>query len=227
MQASGGGTRRRLPAHERERDILEAATRYFAEHGFSKQTRQLADEIGVSQALIFRYFGTKDQLIEKVYHKVFLARWNQEWVPRLEDASTPLPDRLRTFARSYLAVADDRTWIRIAMHASLEGRDLRKRYFRDFVTLLMSAIARQVRRHFGDEDQSPPSAAEMELVWHLHTSLVHYLVRKHIHGDDVLHDHDQLVDIVVGSFMGGIEAGYRAARPALPGAAALRRLRSA
>lgn len=211
VSTSDGKPRKRLPAHERERHILEAATRYFAEHGFALQTRQLADEIGVSQALIFRYFGTKDQLIERVYQNVFLARWNQDWVPSLEDASVPLEERLRNFARSYLAVADDRAWIRLAMHANLEGRDLRQRYFRRFVALLMDTLVKQVRRHLDIQEAGPPTLAELEHVWHLHTSLVHYLVRKHIHGDDVLRDHEQLVEIVVGSFMGGINAGYRAA----------------
>ncbi len=46
--------------------ILDAAVEFFAEHGFEAQTKELAQRIGVSQGLIFRYFGTKQNLVEQV-----------------------------------------------------------------------------------------------------------------------------------------------------------------
>ena len=45
--------------------IVEGAIHYFAEHGFDGETRALARSIGVSQALIFHYFPTKEALIDR------------------------------------------------------------------------------------------------------------------------------------------------------------------
>jgi AcrR family transcriptional regulator len=118
----------------RERMILDAAIDFFAEEGFRAETRGLADRIGVSQSLIYRYFGSKENLIERVYEKTFLSRWNPAWEETLADHSRPLRDRLLEFFRSYLIAVDDRNWIRIAMHSSLEGSDLTKRYIQGHVT---------------------------------------------------------------------------------------------
>ncbi|MBA3685793.1 MAG: helix-turn-helix transcriptional regulator [Planctomycetes bacterium] len=53
----------RLSADERRVEILRAAERLFAEKGFhGATTRDLADAAGVSEALIFKYFPTKERL---------------------------------------------------------------------------------------------------------------------------------------------------------------------
>ncbi len=53
----------RLTADERRIEILRAAERLFAEKGFhGATTRDLADAAGVSEALIFKYFPTKERL---------------------------------------------------------------------------------------------------------------------------------------------------------------------
>lgn len=46
--------------------ILAAATAVFAQHGFrGSTTRRIADAAGVNEVTIFRYFGSKDALIEE------------------------------------------------------------------------------------------------------------------------------------------------------------------
>ena len=66
----------RLPRAERERHILDEAVRFFAEVGFGGDTRELAKRAQVTHALLFRYFPSKDALIERVYREVYLGRWN-------------------------------------------------------------------------------------------------------------------------------------------------------
>ena len=56
--------------------ILREAIIFFAEHGFEAQTRDLAARIGVSQALIYRYFRSKADLTEKVYQRIYTSKWN-------------------------------------------------------------------------------------------------------------------------------------------------------
>jgi len=57
----------------RHRQILAAAHRCFARHGFHGTTMQeVADEAGLSVGAIYRYFGSKEALIEA------LAAWGRE-----------------------------------------------------------------------------------------------------------------------------------------------------
>lgn len=53
----------RLPAEQRREGIVDAATRCFAERGFGgTTTSSVASAAGVNEALVFRHFGSKQQL---------------------------------------------------------------------------------------------------------------------------------------------------------------------
>ena len=58
---------RQLQATARRQQILEAAVRLFAQKGVARTTtRQIAQEVGVAEGLIFRYFPTKLDLVRAV-----------------------------------------------------------------------------------------------------------------------------------------------------------------
>ena len=187
--------------------ILDAAIDFFAEEGFRAETRGLAERIGVSQSLIYRYFGSKENLIERVYEKTFLSRWNPAWEETLDDRSRPLRERLQEFFRSYLVAVDDRTWIRVAMHSSLEGSDLTKRYIQGHVTRLLGKIALELRVGTEASQTEELSPMELELAWHLHSTAIYYLVRKHIHGTPVSLQTNEIAEMIVNNFLDGINSG--------------------
>jgi AcrR family transcriptional regulator len=55
--------RSRLPRVERERQALEAAHALFAERGYAGVTMDdVADAVGVTKPLLYRYFGNKERL---------------------------------------------------------------------------------------------------------------------------------------------------------------------
>ena len=56
----------RMKADDRTTMIRDHAATFFAESGFAS-TRELADGIGIRQALIYKYFDSKDHLINEVY----------------------------------------------------------------------------------------------------------------------------------------------------------------
>lgn len=180
--------------------ILNAAVEYFSDHGFEVQIRQLAQAIGISPALVFNYFETKDELIECVYNAVFQSRWNDNWKKLVTDRSRSLELRLIDFYRSYLATTDDRHWIRIAMRASLDGNDLTRRYLAQNVNKLLETIALEIRAELDESRIGKPSPEEMERVWQLHSASIYYLVRKHIHGTQVLEERDQVAEMMVRNF---------------------------
>jgi AcrR family transcriptional regulator len=188
----------------REQMILDAAIEFFSEFGFNAQIRHLAARLGVSQALIFRYFGTKEALIERVYERTFLARWDPGWETMLTDRSRPLRLRLKAFLHSYLKVTDDHRWIRISMHSSLEGQGLTRRYVQVHVTGLLKSIAREVRVYRGEEEAGEIGAEELELIWHLHSTVIYYLVRKHITKSPTSMDTERWIGDIVDNFMDGL-----------------------
>ncbi len=60
---------KRLPAKERKKQILRSAIRVFARstyHGAT--TKSISEEAGVTEALIYRYFGSKRALFTEAVH---------------------------------------------------------------------------------------------------------------------------------------------------------------
>lgn len=56
----------RIPSHERRQRILEAARAVFIRQGLKgAKTKELAEAAGISEALLFTHFATKEALIEE------------------------------------------------------------------------------------------------------------------------------------------------------------------
>jgi AcrR family transcriptional regulator len=208
--------RTRLDPDVRARMILDAAVEFFGEHGFEAQTKELAQRIGVSQGLIFRYFGTKQNLVEQVYEKVFLQRWSPAWETGLRDRSIPFPKRLENFYLSYFDAVDEYHWIRVSLYASLAGHDIIARYIQTRVNVLLEIIVRELRVYRGLAEDEVIDPLEFELAWHLHSTFIYFLVRKYIHRLPVMEDKPALVARIVASFLSEFEAQATAA----PGKAA-------
>ena len=81
--------RRRLDAREREQQIIAGATEFFARRGLDAQMRELATELGIAHTLLYHYFPTKRQLIERVYEETIAGRWNARWESLLDDPALP------------------------------------------------------------------------------------------------------------------------------------------
>ena len=176
----------RLDPQARRRQILDAAISYFSEAGFGVQTRELTRRIGVSQPLLYRYFPSKQDLIEAVFEEVFLSRLRDEWVTQLRDRGVPLRERLMRFYLQYGKMTYRPEWIRIYMYAGLAGERLN----RDYLTLvrrkLLNVMCVEFRESFLSADQralaGPVSTREIELVWNLHGSMFYWAVRQNIFG---------------------------------------------
>jgi AcrR family transcriptional regulator len=203
---TGESRRVRMAPDDRERMILEEAVRFFARHGFAAQIRDLAAEAGISQGLVYRYFRSKRELLERVYEHNFIKRWDDSWEEALKDRSEPLDARLTRFYSGYLKAIDDPDWIRLVMYSGLERNDLTRRYIRTQVERLLQTIALECRMASGRATSGPVSELETEAVWHLHSTFIYYLVRKHIFAIETTADRDALVRTAVTSFLQGVGA---------------------
>ncbi len=207
--------RRRLEPEARARMILEGAIAFFAERGFDGQLRDLADMLGVSQALIFTYFGNKQTLLERVYDEVYLARWREDWIDLLKDRTQPLDERLVAFYRDYLTALDEPIWIRIVLYSGLAGNELTHRYVSRRVETILRTIMEELRHAYPSALAGVSEADLYDRVIDLQGSFIYGLVRKHVWRLPVSTDNAQLSSQRVQHFLQGLQ-GMQPTGPASP-----------
>ena len=166
--------RRRLSAADREQQILAGAVDFFARRGFDAQTRELAAEIGVTHALLYHYFPSKQALIDRVYKTVFIGRWDPQWEALL-DGPLPVEDKLCRFYGTYLAAILTPEWLRIFMYSGMSDGLIPERYFGLLRERLFPRLLREARRAHGLRSKAAPSAREEGLLMGLHGGLVYHL----------------------------------------------------
>ena len=196
---------RRLSPADREQQIVGEAVRFFAEVGFSGQTRELAKRLGITQPLLYRYFPTKRDLIDRVFREIYLNRLDPDWSELLADRSRPLADRLVEFYLLYAEATHTYEWIRIYMFSALAGEDLNRRYTAIAEDKILKPICAELRHHCGlpGADVIPISALELEQVWIMHGGLFYYAVRKHIYQSEVEEDYAAIVSRAVAVTLEG------------------------
>ncbi len=195
--------RKRLSAEVREEQIVQAAITFFAKHGFEASTRDLAKELDITQPLLYRYFPTKEALVDRVYDEVFVRRWNPEWEDWLADRGESLESRLKRYFKAYARFILRSEWIRIFIYAGLSRERINHKYLTRLRERHFVLIARELRHEY---DIPPPPTAqaeeeEVELVWAMHSSVFYLGVRKWIYLEPVPKDVDRFIDLRVESFL--------------------------
>lgn len=205
--------RRRLGREERERLIVEEAIRFFAEVGFEGQTRELAKRLGVTQPLLYRYFPSKDDLIERVYQEVFLRRWNPAWEALIADRSLPLKARLVRFYTEYAAAIFNYTWVRIFMFAGLKGVGINRRYLDIIREKVFIPVCGELRASAGlpPPEEEPLSDEELEMAWGLHGSFYYMAIRKWVYNLPIPDEIAPVIERKVTTFLEGAPAAMKAA----------------
>jgi AcrR family transcriptional regulator len=166
--------RRRLGAAERERLILIGAADFFARRGLEAQTRELADELGITHALLYHYFPTKGKLIERVYEQLIAGRWNPAW-EQLLDGPLPTEEKLCRFYSAYLAAILTPEWLRTLVHSGLADGLIPSRYFGLLRERLFPRLVRETRRACGSRSRAAPSVREEALMLGFHGGLIYQL----------------------------------------------------
>lgn len=206
---------KRLSATEREAHITEEAVRFFAEVGFSGDTRELAKRLGVTQSLLYKYFPNKEALINRVFEVVYMGRWNPFWETTIQDHSLPLQERLTRLYVEYCKAALTRDWVRIFMFSGLRGEDINRKYLSILRRRILEPLAIELRREFDlpGVDEVPLSSKEIELVWSINARVFYYGQREWIFDVPVEDPIDELVALTIEHFL----AGARAVLPRLVG----------
>lgn len=201
--------RRRLPRSERERLIVDEAVRFFAEVGFEGQTRALAQRLGVTQPLLYRYFPDKDALIERVYQEVFEGGWDAAWEQVLTDRAQPLGERLHTLYRLYTLENFTYERVRLFMFAGLKDRAIASRYLGFLRDHLFIPLAREVRAAAGLDDAIPPTEAEIEAAAGLHGAVGYVGLRRWVYQTAAPIEVEEAVSALIEAFVDGAPQAAR------------------
>ncbi|MCA8315066.1 TetR/AcrR family transcriptional regulator [Burkholderia multivorans] len=200
---------RRLAPEARERQIVEKAIEHFATHGFSGSTRELARQIGVTQPLLYRYFPSKEALIDRVYDEIYT--WNPDWEKLIADRAVPLQERLVAFYRAYAQTILRREWIRTFIFAGLSREGFNTRYLSRLRERVFLPVLRELRHEYAIATPTTEAQrnAEIELVWSLHASIFYFGVRKWVYGLPVPDDLDTEIERLIDAFLNGTPAALK------------------
>jgi AcrR family transcriptional regulator len=174
---------KRLSPEARKRQIVEGAITFFAETGFDGGTRQLAERLGITQPLLYRYFPTKQDLVHEVYESLFVGRWRDQWADIIGDRSRPLRERLIDFYMRYTEVISDPQWIRIYLFAGLKGLEINRWWSRFVDQNILTRICAEVRHEerLPSLERVPLTPEESEAFWVLHGGIFYHGVRQDVY----------------------------------------------
>ena len=171
------------PTEAIEQRLLDAALEAATIHGITRMSMgDVARRAGLSRQTLYRYFPSKDDLINEVYRAVYLSQWKDGWTEGLRDRRQPLRDRLLAFYADYTATIFNRTWMRIFFFAGLKGLDINTRYIGRVVSHLLTHICREARASVGADPDGTITPAEIELAWTMHGAIFYQGIREHIYG---------------------------------------------
>jgi AcrR family transcriptional regulator len=182
---SGTATRRRMSLADRERHIVDGAITFFSENGLAAQMRDLARAIGVTHALVYHYFPTKQALVDRVYLEVFEGRWKAEWETLLDRRDLSVEDKLVQFYEDYSRTVLTREFVRILVFSGLTDQSITDRFFTLLTARLFPRLIRETRRFRGCTSRAKPTAREHELLMGLHGGVFYGGMRWYIYGQAV------------------------------------------
>jgi AcrR family transcriptional regulator len=195
--------RKRLPRQTRERMIIDEAIKFFAEAGFEGQTRALAERLGVTQPLLYRYFPDKESLVQRVYDEVYLSRWKEEWPALLTDPSLPLRERLIRFFVDFYGTIYDYSGVRIFLFAGLKGLKINKIGLGHLMERVVNPVCNEIRKLAGlpSVEERPLSMREMEVYWNFHGLYAYRAIRKSVYGADVPGSEEEAITEAIDDFL--------------------------
>ncbi len=145
--------RPRMSGNDRRNQLLEAALEVFSRKGFEgTTTKEVAALAGVTEAIIFRHFPTKQALYEAVLDHHVQSSDLQEWLVEIRRWMDQNNDEevLRSIAAAILkAYRADARYERVLLFAALEGHELGLAHNRQ----LVAPIYELLRDYFARRQQ--------------------------------------------------------------------------
>lgn len=180
----------RMSGDERREQILLSAVDLFSQRGFSgTTTKQIALASGVSEAMVFRHFATKDALYDAILDSkgcqdgVHRFPWEEnealrEALANKDDFGVFYNLGLHALSKHH----SDEGFMRLLLYSALEQHKLADRFFNEFVSKVYEFISAYVEERQRDgvmRDFDPKLVVRAYLGMLIHHSLNNMLWDKH------------------------------------------------
>ena len=203
---------RRLPADERRAQILREAARLFGSHGFSgTTTRDVAAQVGITEAALYRYFPSKEAMYAAILDERIASA---ELLEPVEPIAAAGDDRavFTVLALTLLrSVEDDPSILRLILYSALEGHELARPFQEKRILRLREFLTGYIERRtsegaFRAIDPALAARAFMGMV-------VDHLIVKHVFGqrEQYPQSPEQVADAYVSIFLDGVRNASAAA----------------
>ena len=131
------GSSSRMSAADRKLQLLRVAVSLFSQKGFGgTTTREIAQAAGVSEAMVFRHYATKQELYSSILDHKACSGDSMNPEQMVAEALQQKDDRA-VFERLALGALNhhesDPEFQRLLLHAALEGHELAEMFFEKFI----------------------------------------------------------------------------------------------
>ena len=138
----------RMAGEERRAQILAVAVSLFSKRGFrGTTTKEIAQAAGVSEAMVFRHFATKEELYTAILNRK-CSGGRFEPAEMAADAINRKDDRA-VFESLALGALDyhekDPEFQRLLLHSALEKHELAQMFFDEFVRRVYEFLGNYIR----------------------------------------------------------------------------------
>ncbi|MGZ4814309.1 MAG: TetR/AcrR family transcriptional regulator [Terriglobales bacterium] len=201
----------RLTASDRKKQLIETAMKLFAEQGFDgTSTRAIAEAAGVTEAIIFRHFRTKEDLYWAVLADRVERRGRNRRIRELLESGNDLREVLVSIAEILLdRSADDTAVTRLLFYSALRNRELSDRFFETYAHEKFELMAEFLRKQMeeGRFRAVDPLIAARSFLGMI---IYHYLVQELFGGDrHRTMDAREVANEVTDLFLEGVSARKR------------------
>jgi AcrR family transcriptional regulator len=199
--------RKRMKADQRRQEIIRAAMEVFARNGFGgSTTREIAENAGISEAMIYSHFRNKQDLYTAIIDEK-LQESEPLYYPLDAMRNKDDPRVFITIVSNYLRrQSEDTTFLRLLLFSALEGHELASMFVAGPVRKFFEFLSDYIRDRI---DEGALKPINPEITSRCLLGMVHYFVLlREVLGDDTLNPIDpaEVIETIVKIFCQGILA---------------------
>lgn len=143
-----------MAGEERRLQILRVAVRLFSQRGFrGATTKEIAQAAGISEAMVFRHFATKEELYAAILDHKACAEGLGDPCELVADAVRRKDDRavFETLARTALQHHEqDPQFMRLLLHAALEEHQLTQMFWDTYMVRIYEFLGNYIEERQRD-----------------------------------------------------------------------------
>jgi len=154
MTIEGAAASARMAGEERRLQILAVAVSLFSQKGFrGTTTKEIAQAAGVSEAMVFRHFATKQELYSAILDHKACASGRFDPADMADEGISRKDDRA-VFEKLALGALNhhenDPEFQRLLLHSALEKHELAQMFFDEFVRHVYEFLGSYIRERQRD-----------------------------------------------------------------------------